>query len=468
MFWDLSVLAIGHVANLLIGVLGFAYLARVLSTESYGLLEYSIGLAGLAAIVIEGTTGPLSAMAVAQRPGRASELAANVPLARLLLSFVIVPLMALWGLFTSSDHGAAMLISLLAISLFTVPFKQDWLLQGLDMMRRVAPAPAIKSAAFAVGVVIAVHNSADMVTIGLVEIAAASLAALYYLAVQRAIGIPFGVNLQVAQAWSLIREGASLGGVNVLWAAMQWAPLFLATHLAGGSETAWLGGPQRLVFALVTFSNVYFFNLSPLIARGLSNDRAQFDRLMGSSFRLVAWGSIGVALILALSGSVLVVLAFGDRFIEAAPVFAIYIWLLPLRLLSGHARFTLVAAGRQHALLMVETLGGAVLLAAGLILTPWYGAIGAATAVILGNVVVWFTAHVVVERLVGPLPGIQQVLLPMGAALMGAGATCLVRANPLLGAGVALAVYAVFISLTARGLFSDAVRLAYAKRGGTG
>jgi O-antigen/teichoic acid export membrane protein len=64
LFWDLSSLAFGQFLSMLLGFVAFAYLARTLSPESYGLVEYAVGLAGLAAFVIDGGLGPLGALGV--------------------------------------------------------------------------------------------------------------------------------------------------------------------------------------------------------------------------------------------------------------------------------------------------------------------------------------------------------------------------------------------------------------------
>ena len=77
---------------------------------------------------------------------------------------------------------------------------------------------------------------------------------------------------------------------------MLYAPILLVTSLAGSAEAAWLGSAQRIVFSSVSFSALYFFNLYPAISRELSKDRVGWERLMASSYRVIAWGSIAIAL----------------------------------------------------------------------------------------------------------------------------------------------------------------------------
>jgi O-antigen/teichoic acid export membrane protein len=295
------------------------------------------------------------------------------------------------------------------------------------------------------------------------EIVAALAGATYYVYILRQLSIAAQLKVRFSQIVARVSSGASVGLSNVVWAFMMYVPISLATNLSTGSEAAWIAGAQRIVVALVSFSALYFFNLYPLMVRGLSDDRARWSRLMGSSFRLIAWSSLGLALCGTLAAEAIVVAAFGAPFAVAAPVFSIYIWLLPLRLLSGHARWTLIAAERQRVLLIVELLTTAMLVALGTVLVPTYGAIGAAVSVIGANVGGWIAAHVAVQRYVGPLPAFGPVALPGVAAVLGGGLAYFLKDYTIIGPALAVGLYVVCMAKSAPGLFADAVRLAHAK-----
>ena len=117
MLWDLSSLALGQLLSVVLGFAGFAWLARTLPLESYGLVEYAVGLAGLAAIVIEGGTGPIGTLRVSREPARAREVAARVPMARILLAMVVVPLVGLSSVASGFDATSVTLTWLVALSL---------------------------------------------------------------------------------------------------------------------------------------------------------------------------------------------------------------------------------------------------------------------------------------------------------------------------------------------------------------
>ena len=51
---------------------------------------------------------------------------------------------------------------------------------------------------------------------------------------------------------------------------------------------------------------------------------------------------------------------FGPPFAEAASSLAVLVWVLPLTMLSGHARWSLIAAGRQSRVLWAQLAGAAI------------------------------------------------------------------------------------------------------------
>jgi len=327
-------------------------------------------------------------------------------------------------------------------------------------------AKALRSAVFALGVFLIVRNSEDLIRVGVVEVAAAFAATAYYLAAQRAVGVRMIWRPEMLRAWPLIRTGAAVGASNVVWTFMLYAPIFLVTNLSGTAEAAWLGGAQRIVYSLVGFSAVYFFNLYPVIARALHQSRPQWEALIGSSYRVVAWASLGVAMVSTILAEAIVVLAFGEAFAMAASVFSIYIWLLPVRLLSGHARWALVAGERQAYLLASEALATVALLALGVALIPSYGAVGAATSVITANMVGWLSAHIFAERHVGGMPGMRDTLLPVGSALACVALSRVFGSSPATSTGVAIAAFVVCVRLGAGDLVADVKRLAFTKKAG--
>jgi O-antigen/teichoic acid export membrane protein len=463
---DLFSLAGGQAFSMVVGLLIFAgYLARTLSPASYGAVEYAIGLAALFAIVVECGLGPIAARQLAQDRSLAPKLVMQIAGARLLVAFVAVPAMYFIYYFSGNGDQFRVLIALFAFSLFAIPWRQDWLLQGLGRMTPAAMAQAVKMAVFAVAVLLTVHGPDDFTMVGVAEVGAAAAMVLYYVAAQIRSGVPLGFRLAIAESRQLIGEGISLSLSSILWAFVLYMPLFLVTSLAGSTETAWYGASQRIVVSLLNFSFIYFFNFYPVMAARLHR-REEWSRLLLSSYRLLAWSGIGLALCLAILSKPLARLAFGADFAPAAPVLALLIWVLPIRLLSGHARWTLVAGGRQTYLLYSEIIGASVLIVAGAVIIPLAGAQGAAGAAVLANLGNWVSAHVFASRQVSALPSLRHWLAPAMAACAGGGLAFVATPSPLVAVSIGLSVYLLCFVFFTKELLADVRILAYARTDG--
>ena len=460
---DFLVLSSGQFFSKIVGFVAFAYLARTLGPESYGLVEYAVGLAVFFARLVDWGMGPIGVRELAAKPETAVSLAAQISGARLLIACIAVPVLGLAALWSGQPETAVKLVWLYALSLLAVPWKQDWLLQGREMMNAAAFAQFVRMFTFAAGVVILVHSELDILYVGLAEIAAVAITTAYYLGIQRFWICPVRLKFDPKDVVRLIRQGFSVGLSNVVWTFIQYAPLFLVANLAGGVSLAWFAASHRVVISLLILSYIYHWNLYPTMARRAESSPDALQILIGASFRVVAWGGILIALILTLIGRPLLVLAFGPSFAEAAPAFVVLIWALPVTLLSGHARWALIAKGLQRYVFFAHVAGAVVVLTVGLALTSRFGAVGAATAMTAASLAIWAVAHTFAILKVGPLPGITAVLLPACVAGMAFVLAQGLNTLPLLGAAAAAAVYVLFALLIDRKLLPDLLRLMQAK-----
>ena len=148
---------------------------------------------------------------------------------------------------------------------------------------------------------------------------------------------------------------------------------------------------------------------------------------------------------------------------RAAPAFAVLIWALPVTLLSGHARWALIAKGMQRYVLIAHLAGAVAVLVVGLVFTGRYGAVGAALAMTAASLTIWAVAHFYAVLKVGSMPGLTAVLRPVVAAALAVFIARTLDTHPLSSAVVAAGAYVAVALLIDRKLLPDFVRLMRAK-----
>jgi O-antigen/teichoic acid export membrane protein len=437
-----------------IGFLVFAFLARTLYPEGYGAVEYAVGLSVFFATLVDGGLGVVGVRRIARQSDDLPALAAQVPVARLGLALVNVPLMVLVAAPATHVPAGRSLVWLFALSLLAAPWRQDWLLQAKERMSEVMLAQLLRVVIFGVIVLAFVRGPSDILAVGWAEIASVSAMSLYCIARQRARITPFRLWPPVAGFVGLAKEGAMVGFGNAVWAANQYAPLLLVGSLVGGMETAWFAAANRMIASALTFSYLYHFNLYPTIARATARDREELSSLLTASFRVVAWGGTAVALALTLLAEPLCVLLFGNGFKPAAPMLMVMAWMVPVALLSGHARWSLVAAGHQSRVVWAQIAGLIAIGVFGVPLVLSHGGRGAALVSVVASIAVWLAAHVFLRRHGGRPPAFAMTLVPGGLALGVIGGSRMLGLDHWSG-GLGVVVFAVAAPLVDRNLVRD-------------
>ena len=461
LFRDLVALSGGHIASKLVAFVAFAVLARALGPEPYGVVEYLVGLSMLLATLVDGGLGAVGVRRVAHHPDALPRLAAQIPLARLGLALMSMPVMLLVAAPAMAGPEARGLMWLFALSLLAIPWRQDWLLQATHRMGEAAVAQALRMVVFALIAVTLVRSPSDLLSVGWAEIAAVWAASLYCVAVQQARITPWRWRPPRTGFSALLKEGAVVGLGDLVWAANSYAPLLLVTALAVGGEAAWFAAAGRVVASLLTFSSVYHFTLYPAIARATASDRDGLAATLAASFRVVAWGGTLLALILTLLAHPLSVLVFGPRFEQSAPMLMILAWLLPITLLSGHARWFLTAAGRQSRVVVAQLAGSATIAVVGAPAVWLLGGRGAALASVAAALAVWLAAHAFAAGTGARLPALGIALGPGALAALIIGGAHLLGLDRWSGA-VGVPLFAAG-ALLDRKLRPDLVRLGDAR-----
>ena len=460
---DLAVLTGGEFVTKLIAVGAFAFLARTLAPEGYGAVEYVVGLTTLFVMAVDCGLGTIGVKRLAASREELPTLAAQVPLTRLVIASLAIPVMILGVAATGSASIPRGLVWLYAASLLFHAANQDWLLQSAGLMAHVAFAHTLRVLTFTGAALLLVHGSADATAVGWAELAAASVVTLYYVGVTHAKVTPLRVPRAVRDMIGLVREGASLGLSRFAWAASQYMPLFLLGSIVGGAEVGWFAAAQRLVTSIATFSFVYHFNLYPELARAGAASGSELADLMRISFRVTGWASIGLALGLALAAVSILTTIFGSGFAAAAPALAILVWVIPVTILSGHARWALIVAGVQSRVLYAQLIGLAAGALAGIPLVLWWGDAGAAIAGLASTLTVWTVSHGYAMQLPARQPGFLLLARPLLIAAIAGAAALSTDLAPWVQAILGVALFSGVAPLVDRSLIPDLVRLAHTK-----
>ena len=461
-------LVAGEMTAKLLTFASLTYLARTLGPTNYGFIEFTLAVMVFFTLPADLGLGSYGAREIAHNPANTSRLLHAVTGLRMALALCSMALLAVFILLLNKGPEVKYLIALYGVSLLGGPFLLQWFFQAHDQMRWVGVASIIRQAGFAALVFIFCHRQSSLIYVGAIECGSVACVAIYCACVTRRMGFGWPwPDLRLRHLAGHLGQAVPIGLAEIAWAFMWYFCTVLLGLVFSGSTLGWFGAAHRVVMALHTFVWLYFFNLLPSISRCVGRPAAQLLDLMNGSIRLIAWtGLFGAALLTALAPQVLGIL-YGQSFRGAAASFSILVWMLPIAMLSGHYRYTLIAYRLQNRLLRCTVISAVVAVALGFALVPLYGGMGAAWALLIANAVNALLVWNAVRVLVTAIPLRALLAAPVCALLISAIVYfALASRNPPLAVSAAVTVYvAALLCFDGRRLFSFMRSLAPALRG---
>jgi O-antigen/teichoic acid export membrane protein len=213
-----------------------------------------------------------------------------------------------------------------------------------------------------------------------------------------------------------MKAALPIGTSELTWASLWYLATVLLGLIAAGGAVGVFGAAHRVTMAVHTFVWLYFFNLLPSITRCVALPKSRYLDLMDGSITVSVW----VGLLIALGATFLagpgMALIFGPAFESSGGALAILIWIIPVALLSGHYRFTLLAYSHQKWLMICSGL--AAMFSAGLcvVLIPRFGPQGAASALLAALTFELLLTRYAVHRIIHSIPLARAIAPSLAAA----------------------------------------------------
>lgn len=439
MFRDYIVLSGGQMFSKLLGFIAFAYLARLLTVAQFGAVETVVGMAAIGYKVIELGTGSIAVRRIAQGSEQLKTIIGAVISARMLIALTIIPLLVMTYAGFTSDEVPASLIWFFALSLLATPFAHEWLFQAHEKMGYAAFAPLLKMIVFLSAIFILAPARNGVAMVGAAEVFAMAAVALFFFFAAK-ISLHAGpLDYGLKPAVALLKDSAPLGASTFFNSVGLYAPVLIVAIAAGAEDAGLFGAAHRIVASVITFSYVYYFNLLPLFSRLLHREPAALQRLMNASMRVTAWAGITASLGLWALGDPIMTIVFGNNFSSAAPAFKMLVWMAIFEVISGNARWLLVAAHRQTSVLASQIIGAVAAILLTFALAPSMGAYGAAIAVVIANGAIWVFAWLRTQGL--PVrPPLAPIIRPLLAGIFAVVVIHLAGPPPIIAAVIAAVV----------------------------
>jgi O-antigen/teichoic acid export membrane protein len=397
----------------------FAFLARVLGPHNFGNLELTLVIMVFFTLLVDLGSGPYGARVVAQSQNQIAVISSNIIVLRLSLSFTAYLLLQGFAfLLTSTDTPIQQLLFIYGFTLFGTPWFLQWVFQGLDKMKLVAFGSIIRQSIFAVGVFLLVRQSDQLLMVAFVDCISVGGLVLYNLYVFRSQIGRFTVGISLHSLRDCFVQAFPIGLSELLWALSWYSATVILGLFIGEREVGLFGAAHRSVMALHTFVYLYFYNMLPSVSRCVGQPMNVLQRLMRQSMATTSWCAVFLGTLGSVLAEPLLIAVYGFEYSQAVPIFQILIWVVAVMLLSGHYTYTLIAFNSQRLLLICYVSSATLSMLLSLFLIPRFGALGAATAILVSAIVNWGMTYVLVCQNIGHIPFGSLLIRPAIAGLL--------------------------------------------------
>jgi len=411
---NLSFLFVGEAISKVLTFAAFALLARTFGPVEFGYIEFVLAVMIFSTLLVDFGANPLGSREVAKARERLGETVAGIVGMRAILTISTYGLLLMFALvFLWDKPEVRNLLLLYGLSLFFVPFFLQFVFQGLEKMKWVAMCSIIRQTVFAGGVIGVVLSMQRLWVVPLIEIAAVFSLSLYcvYMLVFHVRAIGFKTDLRML--WRTFREALPIGLSDITWAFMWYFATILLGLLTVGKEVGWFCAAHRPVMTLHTFVWLYFCNLLPTISRSENEPKEVLDDLMRYSMSFMSWGTVFLGVVGLTMAEPLMVLVFGNEFLESGKVMKVLIWMIPLSSLGCHYRYILIGYGYQKHEFISQAAAAAASIVLGLAFIPKYGKEGAAFSLVIAVSLYCVLVYVFVKICIRRIPFLPYVFKPL-------------------------------------------------------
>jgi O-antigen/teichoic acid export membrane protein len=282
--------------------------------------------------------------------------------------------------------------------------------------------------------------------IALLAVRTATSIAFVILLRRRAVELSARIDRRLCGA--LLRYVPVLGAIPMINALYARADVLLLTWLGTWSDVGLYSAGLRLVDIARSVPPAYARALYPVLSRLRLNAPEEFQTVARRAIRNILLLVVPMALVLCAWAKPIIAMLYGESLAGASTSLQVLAWVLvPMALATTLAQM-LFAADKQVIDLRVNVLATVVSVAAGTLLVPKWGAVGAAVAVLSSASVYAALQYVFVCQAVTPVSAAGQMAKLFAIAAATALLMLLMRgANPVMAAVAGLIAYAGGLAL---------------------
>lgn len=434
----------GDLGSRAIGFVITAYLARVLDTWGFGIINIGFGVLGY--LMLLGTPGIhlIETRNAAAVEGMPTERVQAILSLRLVLAVVLIFGATVVAGLLPMETNTRRVVVLSTLSLVPLALSLDWLFHGKEQFWVLSAAKVLSAATFGAVGFIVVRSAGDVAWVPIAFALGNTAAAIFFLTQYRSRYGPLRLTWRLPLWKQIVGSNVPVGlSVFLAQSTINLPPIVVGSFVSSAAAGLF-SAALKVVFVLLMIDRVVHALLLPVISRafaGRGEDAAVLVVTVAKGILVLLVPLTACALLLA---SPAMALIFGEQYVAAAPVLQILLAYFLLTVLNTVLVCALIGSGREKAYTLAVTVGSAASVVAIVLGTLLFGMRGTAWGIVAGELLTVVLMVHAVRRVIGG--AIVRALLPPSAAAvaMTVGLVLLPAQHVALECVAAIVLFGVF------------------------
>lgn len=402
-------LVAAKLASRVLTALFIILLANHLLPRSFGIFNFAMGLSYVATVIADFGFDELTIREVSRDKSKGPDMLGDVLVLRILLSLMTIFLLILLYLLifreTRTDLTLSVLIvagAMILIEKISGSFIAQF--QALEKMELQALTTIVSKSVYLSLGITAILMGFDLLTI------------LLFLLISYLFNLAFSFLIYFKKLKSTISTPELKRWIPIIKQASPFT-LFIFTSMIYGHVIILLLSTLQGDFATGVYSAswkiIVFFGvipysfgraLYPVFSQHFDSSQKVMQKSYRHSLRYLLLFSLPLTLGLYMIGGDILQLIYQTKFSSTVPVFKTIVWVLPFLFMNGSLKMALWGSDRTKESTKNLALASSVLIISGILAIPRYGTVGAASAIVIAELVYFVANYRVVTSYLKPIP----------------------------------------------------------------
>lgn len=392
-----------QILSYFIGLIYTIYLVRYLGVENYGILSFALALISILGIFTDFGLNTFMTREIAKKKSLTNKYLNNIFSIKLLqvsiLVILIIIIVRILGYPTQTVYVLYFITIFLIFNTFSNFFSSVF--QAYEKLEYQSIATILNSLLMLIGILILINYNYTLVMFTFLYAFVAGIILIYYLFIAKN---KFNFPLpKIEINWDFwkptIKTAAQFGLIGVFITIYIWIDSVMLSFMQGNQAVGLYNAAYRIVLLLLFIPNVINLAIFPVMSRLYGSKNNSLEKIVEKYFKFMILISIPIGVAVTLLSNQIIILIFGNAFLESTPALQILVWATVFTFGSAAFIQLFQSINKQVSLTKITFIGMIINIALNLILIPKFSYIAASFDTLVTECIIFAMVLILAKQL---------------------------------------------------------------------